>query len=436
MPCYLDRTLSESLGRVVSARASSILALLVVTIVTITGISEGATINAASCSRADVEAAVQTAADGDTVVVPSGTCTWASTLTIRRAITLQGAGIDLTIIVDEVPRGGSAKATVLIAETIAGKSFRLTGFTIKGGSINTQTHYDGAVIIGGISKAWRVDHVKFSKLHATSIQTYGETYGVIDHNVFDLIGVQAIIVWHEAWGGASYGDGSWADAAYLGTEKAIFIEDNVFTQAATIGEVDCTGGGRYVFRHNTVNSAMVGNHGTETTQRVRSCRSLEIYNNTFTKAAPNWFTGVFIRGGTGVIFNNTFTGYTAGVTLNNFRSSDTYTPWGKCDGSSPYDGNTDLGYPCIDQPGRGKGLLLSGSTPTPASWPQQAPEPIYAWNNVLIGASLPEIGSNTPASVREGRDFFNKSMPGYQPFTYPHPLVGGGLAAPGNLTVK
>jgi hypothetical protein len=146
------------------------------------------------------------------------------------------------------------------------------------------------------------------------------------------------------------------------------------------------GGGRYVFRHNVVNNEMAGNHGTESTQRYRSCRSMEVYNNTFRKTGTRWFTGLFIRGGTGVFFNNTFDGYNAAITLRTLRIEKAYTPWGRCDGSSLYDGNElSNGYPCIDQVGRGKGLLLSGSTPKPVSWPVQALEPLYEWNNTLNG---------------------------------------------------
>ena len=67
---------------------------------TATGPLEAATINAQSVSLADVRAAVTLAQNGDTIVVPAGTATWASTLTINKPITLQGAGIGQTIIID------------------------------------------------------------------------------------------------------------------------------------------------------------------------------------------------------------------------------------------------------------------------------------------------------------------------------------------------
>src|SRR5262245_43408152 len=49
-----------------------------------------ATINAATCSSTDVQAAINPAAGGDTVVIPNGACTWTS------GVTINGKGIVLT----------------------------------------------------------------------------------------------------------------------------------------------------------------------------------------------------------------------------------------------------------------------------------------------------------------------------------------------------
>src|ERR1700720_710080 len=65
---------------------------------------EGAVINARSASLADVNSAVASASDGDTVAVPAGSASWTSTLSVTKGITLQGAGSDTTVILDDVPR--------------------------------------------------------------------------------------------------------------------------------------------------------------------------------------------------------------------------------------------------------------------------------------------------------------------------------------------
>jgi hypothetical protein len=86
----------------------------------------------------------------------------------------------------------------------------------------------------------------------------------------------------------------------------------------------------------------------------------------------------------------------------------------------------------IDQPCRGVGDLISGIPPInsrtgTAAWPQQALEPCYSWNDTYAptGAHVnitQAVGAF--AFLVEGRDFFNNTpMPGYTPYTYPHPLV-------------
>ena len=93
----------------------------------------------------------------------------------------------------------------------------------------------------------------------------------------------------------------------------------------------------------------------------------------------------------------------------------------------------------LDQPGRGKGNLVTGDVPTPA-WPNDALEPVYAWNNTVQNpndSTSHLMGCLAP--LEQGRDVINNTpMPGYTPYTYPHPLVSGTPpppAAPTNLRI-
>jgi hypothetical protein len=58
--------------------------------------------SAASCNYSDVNAVINgpthTAVNDDTIVIPWGTCTWTSTLSINVGITVKGAGSSATII--------------------------------------------------------------------------------------------------------------------------------------------------------------------------------------------------------------------------------------------------------------------------------------------------------------------------------------------------
>ena len=69
--------------------------------------ASAATIQASSCSRDAVQSAINSARDGDIVVIPAGNCTWNSTVSISdKSITLQGAGVDRTVITDGIPGVG------------------------------------------------------------------------------------------------------------------------------------------------------------------------------------------------------------------------------------------------------------------------------------------------------------------------------------------
>jgi hypothetical protein len=61
-------------------------------------ISYSQIIYATSCSNTDVQAAIDMANSGDTVLVPAGNATWTGQLEIRKGIILLGAGIGQTII--------------------------------------------------------------------------------------------------------------------------------------------------------------------------------------------------------------------------------------------------------------------------------------------------------------------------------------------------
>jgi hypothetical protein len=96
----------------------------------------------------------------------------------------------------------------------------------------------------------------------------------------------------------------------------------------------------------------------------------------------------------------------------------------------------------LDQPGRGKGDLISGSSPTPVQWPHQQQEPIRIWGNTL-GPSFGNRNGKAVVysqgySVIENRDWFystdnSAALPGYTPYIYPHPLVSGGSSSAESL---
>jgi hypothetical protein len=145
----------------------------------------GNTINAASCSQVDVQAAIDSANDGDTVVVPAGSCTWTTPSAGQPAvamnskkIVLQGAGIDQTLITDGT--GTDWNEILIGVNCVEGKPFRVRGFDFPGpGSGEPDRIY-----VAGTCKNWRIDHCRFETMSAPpkdqAIETNDYTYGVME----------------------------------------------------------------------------------------------------------------------------------------------------------------------------------------------------------------------------------------------------------------
>ncbi len=382
----------------------------------------GRTIAAASCAQEDVQAAIDAAQDGDTVLLPQGEATWVppdgrtpSVLINGKAIMLQGAGVGETVITDGSPHAWTSLALVVRG---SGKPFRVTGLTFRKG---TGARGANAISIFD-SRDWRVDHCEFDYNGVGgALFAYGDSFGVIDNCTIRRA--------YTAVNAKGRGDASWRMPLSLGTADAVYIEDCTLIDVGPDGPTDAYDGARYVFRHNTVTKTDatdsiggVGHHGFDS-GGFRSTFSCEIYANSFT--GDGWLFGRS-RGGTGVIFGNTVTGKVGFYALSYYRSSDKEeirklcAGWGPmCDGTNPLDGNEDeTGYPGRDQPGR----ATDAGRDTP-----QLLEPVYEWDNALNGEDADlhpqDLGGRSLDHIKEGRDFFNDTRrPGYRPLAYPHSL--------------
>ncbi len=374
---------------------------------------------AASCSAADVQAAIDLASDGDTVTVPAGEATYDDThlVTCTKGITLQGAGIDSTIIYDAT--SGTYVKEPFVFTTKTGYTTIITGFTFDGASSGASSM--GIVKVTGTygTGNFRVHGNKFRNISIRGLVT-NTIFGCIDNNTFLCpynASAQAISI---------FGDGNtaWTRALTLGTANAVYIEDNTFTFAyVNDGCLDAYGGARYVFRYNTITNTTIGHHGCDSGS-YRSTHSWEIYENTFDKSTAGTTRLFFSRGGTGVIYNNTYTGNYTVMELSNYRSCASYTTWGICDGDNPIDGNDDAsGYHCQDQ----NGYTSTGTDD--GTGPNQISSPVYCWGNTLdavsVGLSV-YLGCAAVADhIQENRDYFNgTAKPDYSAYTYPHPLQG------------
>lgn len=406
--------------------------------------AQASTIVAGSACRDDVLAAINAALlDGDIVQIPNGNCTWTQTINVslNRSITIQGTGAisstnggsgttgsDATIILDHHPTVGH---TLFQFDIASGKTLRIAGirFSMDGSSVSTQ---NGVIYVSGGSNSVRIDHNHFTTNPdgSMSIGVYGGVTGVIDHNYFDSeLGNGPFAVYLQ--NGTGTGDAAWNAPDDFGTDKFIFIEDNRWRNGY-LGDAN-TGGQRFVYRYNTgVMQAddsnhtigYVANHGI-TSGRSRSSRAFEYYGNVFSAVAPGLNKSPFpINGGTALVWGNTISQYRYVTSLNYTRKDNATYPygsppsgWGNCNGSSGTVWDGPGGYPCLDQPGRGRGDLLSGSFPNiintrtgNAAYVQQALSPIYVWANTLdpAGYSGTPIVNFDSALILANRDFYQQ----------------------------
>lgn len=410
--------------------------------------AEAATYTATSCAKTDVDSAIASASDGDTVQIPAcASTTWTSAVSTSKGITIQGAGSGSTTINDN---GFDMTAP-------DGKAWRITAMTLTGTAcINALTE----------SKAWRVDHIHFNAVAPGAgrcqnrivwVEPTGPGYqkGLVDHNTFTDPG--AIQVHMRAAGDG--GNGEYIRALGLGTDDAVYIEDNQFLHATvniSNPTTDCDGGGRLVFRYNTVQNSYFEMHDA-IVGGLRSCRKWEVYHNTFAMTYDSGqFVFVGIRGGTGVVHNNTYTtnGFYMGspVVVGLYRTAQAGgDPWdalcslssgkatlasttppsgctGTANGCVTLDGSGTGGYPCRDQFG------FDGNDP-------QVTQPALLWNNQKDGVQTNGFDFNGPGSpgayIAENTDWCRSdtaSPPStcngvsttYTAYTYPHPLIGGG----------
>jgi hypothetical protein len=386
-----------------------------------------ATKNLADCAQATVQSALSSAVDGDVLVCPAGAWSWSNVDIANRNVTLQGAGVGNTKI--SITAAGGIEAT-----SSNSKAFRVTGFTfISTANFGTDGGFAMFRIYGG--KGWRIDHNRFEIFSnvvsydgGNGIYTRNEVSGVIDHNEFVKgggTGCMHASVYPEGAGATAWGWGSQIGSA----DRTVFVEDNYFYNPDACGPHNAhavygQNGGIYVARHNEIHGMNIDSHGFCATQGTRET---EISNNTWVGVGNiNLYSILHMRGGTGVIYGNSWTG-----NISNAYWWEDYRAQGESCGGASYDipgrgtasASTSCaeGYPCAQQIGRGQ---------------NNGADPFYVWNNT--GTSSTDNGA--PTFIQSGRDFFLNQgpKPGYTAYPYPHPLTQGGSVAPNpptNLTV-
>jgi len=384
------------------------------------------TVNSLSCTQADVQNAMASSVADDVIIVPAGNCTWTS-LNVSKAITLQGAGIGLTNITISVSQG------LTVAKQAAGVT-RFQGFSVSSSNATAWPH---SIAVGG---GW---------LNAQPVVFRNNAFTMSGSAMFGISVAGGVIFSHNIFTGG-WNDfaftvkdltnvNSWTTADSMGTNDAngtknIYIEDNTFNGQSN-GVLDCDDNCRVVFRHNTLaNSGGFNSHGADSSPY--GMRHFEIYNNSFTFPDTSCTAGntslsninqyIWIRGGTGVIFDNSFAalsstcwGRKTEVKLS-IRGAEDDRPQGTC---------SQVHYPVPHQLGQSN----NGVT--------DITDPIYFWGNTgtmqIAGGWVwgNPCGFSWTTFFQWSRDGINPNgtggtaKSGYAPYAYPHPLTSSSTSA-------
>lgn len=377
------------------------------------------------CEEASVQAKINLTVDGDRVRIPAGSCTWTTEVTvIDKGITLWSDGACTNCGLSSASWSGGTNITCMVANCLTLKydldnagHTRVTGFRmIFTGSSNYLI----------FNQAWnfRVDNMRFESTVLCSLYNVGSTEfdyypsGVYDHNLYE----NCRMLFRGELDRTFFDD--WALDSKIGAanqDYVIYAETNTFLFTVFGNVVDHEFGARSVFRFNYVQNVYWEAHGIHEGGATgefpgRNARSWEVYRNTFHCEAAyegmgQCYAAMRFRGGTGMVFDNTVTGfYEFQSVLDNQRSDTDFDisfpnpPHnnGYCDGTSPWDGNDIGGWPCRDQIGRGKdsaGYLTD-----------QVSEPAYFWNNTFGGTNLSPniigVAGGSEDDIVENRDYY------------------------------
>jgi len=338
------------------------------------------------------------AQNGDTVFIPAGICNIPSEIRIDNNITIKGAGVDKTIFYGA---GGTGAGILEIVGHNDNASLSITGITFQFPDDNRGSY---CLRIYGTMSNFRIWNCRFKNTYGRGIWVLTNEYGVIDHCQFEDHYISILVERDD-------GGLSWTSPQPIGTGDAVFVEDCNFTTStgSHMTAMDGNAGGRFVFRYNTINFTMSENsipgitvHGSQNPITDLGTFSAEIYNNVINQTSACY--GIYIFGGRGVVFNNTMTGsIIMPICFSDYNSFN----------ANDYSDKTSDAIKCKTYPAF------------------HQINNYYAWNNTCAG-NLVTDGNPLPYvqdrgldrdHIQKDRDYFDAEMPGYVPYTYPHPLV-------------
>jgi hypothetical protein len=373
---------------------------------------------AIDCDSSTLTSAISAASTGATITCNAGDWTWANAIAISKEIKLIGAGIGNTNIT-------CSSYICISTDEGSADNVRVSGFTFSYAAT-------GAYMLVMNGEGWRVDNNRFvgadgdgEAVVARSNVSGVHSYGVINSNQMVNVGV-LVEGSYAMLAENTQQHVLWAQSPDLGggTSGVVYIEGNTYTKngtsAGATNWIDANYGGRYVARYNTIttgdtcgNALYAEAHSVQGVNRA--VQRWEIYNNIVDNQASAVYEPFRLRGGTGIVFNNSILGNWSNyeIALDNVRSQTGQGPFtqGHCDGEATdnWDQNTSgqTGYACRDQIGYGQDTVQWA----PGNAWSQVKMPIYAWNNkkvdgtteLLFAVVINNIGNH----IQANRDYYD-----------------------------
>jgi len=440
------------IGPLASSYGLTINSLPVSVSYSINGSSTGYAVTASSGSAADIQTAANTvyAAGGGTVHVPVGTWHWNNqTVTILGGVNVIGVGLagcaghDLnwttytasTILHNDAPVQYN---TMFYLDGSNGKASRISGIQFEAtppANPTEENNEPGGAIRLYHSINARVDHCTFINFCNTAIilanTNTGTASAVLDHcvvnNPYKLSGSG----W--SWGYGFYAQGqapNWETniSKFLGQYPALvaapclYVEDNHFSLCRHA--TDCIQEGWDVVRFNLIDNPQPNNFGMVDVHGAgggswSSGRGVEVYNNTII-GAGSMSELMWIRGGGGVIFNNTLKSLRYGIILAN--ETNPSIPWTLPMNVSQlyiWDNTNDSGILLLNSAGgfedvnyflRPPSLALDGFDYTPYTYPHPSVVGTEGTTNSTITLDLNVYLVTVPSQVVSGEYTYNFSQ--------------------------
>lgn len=334
----------------------------------------------------DVQQIVSSVGSDGVAHLPEGCFRITSTINIPPGTHLVGAGVDKTILFRDPDKSYSQSILRIKGGRDTPGGTQVSGLALIGVSDTHDTGQDYGLIVSDVPD-FRIDHSYFEGFGFAGVRVEGDSNGVIDHVIF--VDNYKEGIGNLGYGVVVYGEDHWETELQPGGAQATFVEDSLFVGSRHA--IAANAGAHYVFRYNqvlgNVMACAVDAHGMGYGS-ARGTRYVEIYRNEIGDPVYDR-CGIGIRGGAGVIFENTIKDYDNPILL--------ILEWGTPDALKSE-------YPAFDQV-----------------------HDLHIWDNQITGGpTQPQVDETGIGFIKAGRDYFTDVKPGYVPYEYPHPLASGG----------